>query len=196
MPRTLNLETGLEDDNCAKITRELQNTSINNYSLENFYFTKDCECDLDNNFLYDNNLSYKDGYGFTSGCTVDNDSDVRILNGNLLTHDKNRIQLSTREFPGPPNINKGGLVPNIDSRLKNADDTSFIKNCFKISEYDFNRNIPLVGCLANTVQNSDFIIPKFVWGGIDTRNEVRSNEYLTKCGFEKNEKTNSWVRKS
>jgi hypothetical protein len=185
-------ENRLTIDNCAQFTKELQNKSVEDRQLANFYYTNDCKCEVLDDFLFDNNMVVKDGYGFTNGCSVDADSELRI-NGSGLTHDKEKIQLCARVNTGGPNINKGGLIPNIDSRLKNAEDTSRWRSCDKISEHDFDRWVPFVGCLAPTIQNPDYIIPPFVRGGVPTRWDVRSTEYLNKCGFENNGK--NWVRK-
>lgn len=189
--RVYNHENRLTVDNCAQLTKELQNASVNKHQLYNFYYTNDCKCEVLDDFLFDNNMVVKDGYGFTSGCTVDLDSELRL--NSAVTHDKDRIQLCTRWHQGVPNLNKGGLVPNIESRLKNADDTSDIRDCDKIVEKNYDRFIPLVGCLAQGVQNPNYIIEPWTRGGAQTRNEVRSNEYLQRCGFVKNGA--NWVRR-
>jgi hypothetical protein len=184
-------ENRLTIDNCAQLTKELQNKSVEDRHLMNFYYTNDCKCEVLDDFLFDNNMVVKDGYGFTNGCSVDVDSELRM--GAALTHDREKIQLCSRWDVGGPNINKGGLIPNIESRLKNAEDTSYIRDCDKITEHDYNRWTPLVGCLAPTIQNPDYIVEPWVRGGAHTRNDVRTNTYLEKCGFENNGK--NWVRK-
>jgi len=190
MAKVLRNQTGIQDDKCAILTRELQNSSINSYDLYNPYFTKDCGCDNFDDIVIENNLLYRDGYGYTSGCTVDTDSDVRYR---PITHAKGRIPLCTRQFTGVPNINKGGLVPNVESRLKNADDTSDITRCDRVTEKDFDRFIPFVGCLGNSIQDPEHIIEKWTRGGSATRQIAVSSEYLSKCGFE--QVNNNWVRK-
>lgn len=188
-----NLENNLADDNCAQLTKELQNTAISDNQLYNYYFTNDCKCNILDDFLFDNNMVIKDGYGIANSCTIDTDSELRY--NSKLTHDREKIQLCTRWDLGGPNLNKGGLIPNIESKLKNADDTSDIRNCDRIVEHNYNRFTPLVGCLAATIQNPDYIITPKEWvrGGSMTRNDVRTNAYLEKCGFENNGK--NWVRK-
>jgi hypothetical protein len=189
--RVFNYENRLTIDDCAVLQRDIQNQSMTDYQLYNSYYTNDCKCKAMDEFLFENNMVIKDGYGFLNQCTVDADSDLR-LNG-VQTNEREKVQLCSRWHQGVPNLNKGGLIPNIDSRLKNADDTSDIRNCDRVTEHDFNRFIPLVGCLAPTIQNPKYIIEPWVRGGAQTRNEVRSNEYLNKCGFVSNGK--NWVRK-
>ena len=189
--RVYNSENRLLNDQCARLTREIQNKSVNDRLLYNFYYTSDCDCAALDEFAFENNMVVKDGYGFTSGCVVDTDSELR-LNGKW-TNQREKEQLCTRWDVGVPNLNKGGLVPNIESRMKNADDTSDIRSCDKISEKNFNRFVPLVGCLASSVQDPKHIMEPWTRGGVHTRNEVRSDDYLTKCGFEHNGQ--NWTRK-
>ena len=189
--KVYNYENRLSVDNCAQLTRELQNSSVNDRMLYNNYFTNDCKCEILNDYLFENNLVVKDGYGFTTGCTVDLDSELRV--NSLLTHDKEKIQLCSRWHTGVPNLQNGGLIPNVESRLRNGDDTSDIRSCDKIVEREYDRFVPLVGCLAGTIQNPKYVVEPWTRGGAQTRNDVRSIEYLEKCGFENNGK--NWVRK-
>jgi hypothetical protein len=189
--RVYNHENRLSIDNCAQLTKELQNKSVNDRQMFNFYYTHDCKCDVLDEFLFDNNMVVKDGYGVTTGCTVDTDSELRL--NSMWTNEREKSQLCTRWHQGVPNLNKGGLVPNVETKIKNGDDTSDIRNCDKITERDFNRFTPLVGCLASTIQNPEHVVEPWIRGGMHTRNEVRSNGYLEKCGFMNNGK--NWVRK-
>ena len=193
MPRYLNLENGLKDDVCTQKTKELENRSMINYDLYNYYYTHDCKCDLFTDTILDNNLVAKDGFGFTPGCTVDTDSELR--NNSKMTHGKEKIQLCSRWAQGVPNINKGGLVPNLESRLLSPDDTSDIRDCNKLSEksyipYTFYNMVP---CLENNIQNPEHIIEKWIRGGSSTRQDMVSSTYLEKCGFVNDGK--QWTRK-
>jgi hypothetical protein len=192
--RYTNLSNRLNDDKCTLNARELDNDSINTHELFNFYYNKDCSCPVLDDIALENNFNVREGYGYTSGCTVDADSDLRI-NGSVRTHDRGRIQLCSRTYQGVPNLNKGGLIPNIDSRLKNADDTSDIRNIDKVSEKTFIplSFMPMIKCLDKNIQNPDNIIPQWQWGGATTRQDMVSNDYLKKCGFEQDNK--NWVRK-
>ena len=189
--RVYNHENRLSIDGCALMVRELQNKSIEDHMFENYYYTKDCKCNVLDDFLFDNNMVIKDGYGVSTGCVIDNDSELRLKG--IWTNERDKVQLCTRWNKGVPNLNKGGLIPNVESLMKNGDDTSDIRNCDRITERDFDRFVPLVGCLASAVQNPNNIVEPWVRGGTHTRNEVRSSEYLEKCGFERS-RTN-WVKK-
>lgn len=181
------------DDECALVTKELQNRSIGDYMLYNSFVTSEPTKDLTefNDFVSTNtNLRYKDGYGFLNGVVVDKDSELR--NGAKVTHDREKTQLSARWYKAVPSFNKGGLIVNVDTRLKFAEDTSAIRSCQKTTEKDFDRFIPLNPCLASTVQNPKHIVPPWTNGGESTRNYVHDAQYLQQCGFTNNGV--GWVR--
>lgn len=184
----------LVDDECALVTREYQNQSIGDYMLYNSYVTSQCKKDKKefDNFVSQNpNIRFKDGFGFLNGCVVDTDSELR--NGAKFTNEKTKSQLCTRWDQAVPSYNKGGLIVNVDSRMKLAEDTSALRDCDRLTEKDFNRFIPLTPCLAKSVQNPENIVPKWVNGGESTRSYVQDNQYLEQCGFMNNGQ--AWVRK-
>lgn len=196
--RYTNLANRLTDDTCALKNKALANDSVIDNRLYNFYYNNACDCSVLDDIAFDNNFVVREGYGNVSSCTVDTDSDLRM--GSAVTHDKGRIQLCTRTFTGTPNVDKGGLIPNIDSRLKNADDTSDIRNVDKIAEKSYIplSFTPMIGCLAGQVQDPKHIIPEdnmatWTHGGRPTRMDMVSNEYLQKCNFEYVNK--NWVRR-
>ena len=194
--RYTNLSNRLNDDSCALKTRSLYNDSVTDNRLFNFYFNNSCDCPVLDDIAMENNFTVREGYGYASGCTVDKDSELRI--GAAVTHDKGRQQLCARTYTGGPNINKGGLVPNVESRLKNADDTSDIRNIDKVMEKQFDVFTPMIPCLKGSVQSTQHIIPEdnskeWRWGGRDTRSDMVSSSYLQRCGFEYRDK--NWVRR-
>lgn len=196
--RYTNLSNRLNDDACALKNKALVNQSVTDNRLYNFYYNNHCDCSVLDDIAFDNNFVVREGYGNVSECTVDTDSDLRM--GSAITHDKGRIQLCARTFGAVPNLGRSGLIPNLESRLKNADDTSDIRNLDKITEKSFIplSFTPMIGCLAGQVQDPKHIIPEDsmpTWrhGGQATRQELVSNEYLQKCNFEYVNK--NWVRK-
>jgi hypothetical protein len=183
--RPFDEENRLSQDDCALLTKSLVNKSIASYAFFNNYFTANCEKD-DNKklqeFLVNNpNLHFKDGFGVTTPCVIDTDSELR--NNAKMTNDRERVSLCTRWYTAVPALSKGGLIPNIESRLKYNGDTSDIRECDRVTEKDFNRFIPLPRCMADTIQNPDNIVEKWTRGGEFTRDYVRSDSYLEKCGF-------------
>ena len=178
--RVFELENRIGIEDCSLVNKELVNKSISDHMLYNMFFTNDCQKDNEKmvQFMTDNpNLHYRDGYGMTSSCFIDDDSILR--NKSHITHDKTKIQLCTRWDQAAPDLGRGGLVPNVESKLRSAEDTSFIRDCDRISEKYFDRNIPLIGCLAPTIQNPRHIIMPFTRGGDITRNYI----FDEKCAF-------------
>lgn len=186
-----NEQNRLTQDRCAVVTDELQNRSINDYYLYNMYSTANCKDDEIKEFLVENpNLHYRDGFGNVNPCTVDQDSDLR--NNAKLTNMREKEQLCTRWYQAGPSIGRGGLIPNVESRLKMSEDTSGLRNCDILAERNFDRFIPMIGCLADSVQDPSHIILPFERGGSITRDYVKDDEYLKQCGFVNNGKT--WHR--
>lgn len=178
-------ENHLSQDECELIARLNANKSISDYTFFNNYFTNECQEVIDkkmSEFVHANvNLRYKDGVGNTPSCVIDVDSELR--NKFIMTNYRDRSSLCTRWYTAVPNLGKGGLIPNIESRLKFNEDTSDIKDCDRVTEKNFDRFIPLPGCMADTIQNPEHIIEKWTRGGDFTRDYVRNDEYLQKCGF-------------
>jgi hypothetical protein len=192
--RNFDMVSRLVDDECALVTREHQNNSIGDYLLYNSYLTAQCKKDKTefDNFVSQNpNLRYKDGFGFLNECVVDTDSELR--NGSKFTNEKTKSQLCTRWNQAVPSYNKGGLIVNVDTRLKFAEDTSAIRDCDRLSERDFDRFVPLTPCLAGSIQDPKNIVPSWQWGGSSTRQYVQDNQYLEQCGFANN--GYAWVKK-
>jgi hypothetical protein len=183
--RPFDEENHLSQDDCALLARTLVNKSIADYTLFNNFFTANCkggQTEKISEFMTNNpNLHYRDGYGFASSCGVDNDSELR--NNSKMTHDREKIALCTRWYTAVPDLGRGGLIPNIESRLKYNEDTSDLRDCDRVTEKDFNRFIPLPKCMADNVQNPEHIVEKWTRGGDFTRDYVRSDGYLEKCGF-------------
>ena len=193
MNRTFFLNETVGSDNCAILTKELQNKSQENYNLENFFYTKSCEpCTLSkNDFLINNiNLRAKDGYGNVNSCTVDTDTSLKL---SKIVHPKGKEQLHVRFDLAVPSLNTGGLIPSIDSRLKSPEDTSVWKDCCRLGELDYDRWIPLQKCYASEVQNPDHIVPPKNTMYTNTRDFCRDNDYLKRCGFVNDGRT--WVKK-
>lgn len=190
--RYTNLSSRLNDDTCALKNKDLVNDSIIDSQLYNFYYNKDCGCSPVDDIMMENNFTVREGYGYSSGCTIDTDSELRL--NSKLTNPRERQQLCARTYTGVPNLNHSGLIPNVESRLRNGDDTSDIRNVDKVMEKSFLpiSFMPMIPCLSKNVQNPEHIVMQN-WGGKPTRTDMVSNEYLSHCGFEQMGK--QWVRK-
>lgn len=193
--RYTNLANRLNDDVCALKNKNIVNDSVIDNKLFNFYYNKDCECPVLDDIAFDNNFVVREGYGFASSCTVDTDSELRL--NSAMTHDRQKIQLCARTFQGVPRLTNSGLIPNVESKLIFSDDTSDIRNVDKVMEKSFLplSMTPMIGCLQRNIQNPEHIVQKDGWvrGGSSTRQDMVSNDYLSRCGFEYQGK--NWVRR-
>ena len=163
----------LGSDKCAIKARNLTNDSILDYQLWNTYNCKKDES-IDS-FGADNiNLHFKNGYGVTSPCLVDKDTELRI-NG-VWTNEKAKSQMFTRFYVANPNLSKGTLLPYIESRLVQGENTGRTKDCFYHGEADFDRFMPLLPCIETEIQDTRHIIMPFARGGEDSRQVMRGRQ--------------------
>lgn len=175
----------LNEDECAINAKDYQNNSINDYHLWNTY-THKCDTNTEKNlqeFAVNHlNVHYRNGYGFTNSCHVNNDSELRY-NG-LLTNEKAKTQLFTRFYQANPNLGKGTSIPTLESRLVQGTDTSQLRQCSsKLAEEDFQRFTPLLPCLKEKVQDPNHIILPFTQGGDNSRIIMRNKDVLQSCGY-------------
>jgi hypothetical protein len=184
-------ENKLSQDECAIVTRNLVNRSVSDYYLFNMYPTAGCEDEkLIDYSMQHPNLRFKEGFGNVSGCTVDIDSEIR--NNARTTNAREKEQLCTRWYKAVPNYGKGGLIPAVENRLIFGEDTSDVKDCDIVAEKNFDRFIPMIGCLSTAIQDPEHIILPFERGGSITRDYIRDDNYLQHCGFVNDGKT--WKR--
>ena len=183
-------------DDCNKTSQLLQSEGISKYNMFNFYKTNIPECDDSvkkmQEFASDNYMHVREGYGFTNSCKVDTDSDLRFKSS-LLTNDKGRTQLFARTFQATPNLFRGTIEPQVESKLIQGEYYGHEKSCLKTTEQPFDTFIPLITCLKDNVQNPNNIIPEWKWGGEGTRDTVKQKEFLEKNGY--NHDGENWFKR-
>lgn len=182
-------------DECAINARDYQDMSIADYSTWNTYMmqcNKEGEQKLEDFSSKHNNLHYRNGYGFTTACVVDNDTDLR-LNGKI-THEKPKTQLFSRSFVAVPDLARGVVVPNLLSRLvSGGEDTTQVRECNRLTELDWQRFTPLIPCLKDNVQNVKHVVLPFPQNGENSRILMKNSQTLNKCGYRDNGNGN-WQR--
>jgi hypothetical protein len=179
--RVFEQENRMTSDECAFQSKESQNKFISEYVLFNVHNTStDCQNKKEKltEFMINNpNLNMRDGFGNANSCTVDQDSSIRN-DPTKITNFKDRNQLCTRWHQGVPNYTHAGLVPNVESSLKFGNDTSYIRNCDRVTEKGFDVFVPFNTC---GLLNPD-VIPPFE-SGVSTRDFVRNDDYAKRCGL-------------
>ena len=175
------LTSNLGCDKCNLDEKLRQNQSIHDYNTFN-YMKDNCDDEKTREFLFENpNLQMKYGFGYADKCTVDVDSQLR--NNSELTQTKCRNQYFTRQFQAVPDLSRGVLAPNTESRLLHGEDTGQKRSCNVLSGVYVDRFTPLVQCLKENIQNPKNIIPDWTWGGAHSRYDVRDKDYLERCGY-------------
>lgn len=178
-------ENRFKQDDCAQTIRDLQNQSIGDYRLFNMYRTNKPDCTDDKKqvteFMSQNRMVLRDGYGLTNGCMVDVDSAIRL--GGEITNERYKEQLQPRVYHAVPSLNRGGLVPEVETRLIQAEMTNKRRPCYVAEEYT-GRFLPMLPCLENTIQNPKHIVPEWTWGGEPTRDTVRQRLFLEEHGYQ------------
>lgn len=148
----------LSQDPCALKARDVENNSLLDYQTFNFYPASGCGevyTKLNEFAMQNRNLRFKSGFGVTDACVVDNDSQLRI------TRDIRPVehqQLSTRVFWAVPSLDKGGLVPGLESMLTQGMGTGALRDCHKLAEVEYDR-MPMSDCMSEFVKSAGQVIP-------------------------------------
>jgi hypothetical protein len=128
-----------------------------------------------------------DGHGLDPSA-VDADSSFRNSR-TAVTHTRVRQSLPTRVFTAAPDLGRGGLRVNTESRLLSGDDTTQMRECSaRLAERDWDRFDPAICAVAveNVVQ---------AWrGGEPSREIARSGAFLSDMGYKWDCKTRTWHR--
>lgn len=177
----------VRNDSCAIDSENQQNDKISNYMLFNTYLgTSDCKDESEKTknlnklkeFATENNLRIRDGYGVINPCNIDKDSTLRIDRD--LIRDRSRTQMLARTFQAVPNLSRGNVNVDNESKIQQGNDTW---NTFNCDEQQLNVFTPMIPCLANNIQNPNNIIEKWARGGETTRDTIKQQEFLEKNGY-------------
>ena len=170
----------LKFDDCQTNTIAAENKKQANYKVMNHRAS--C-CDVNNASdrqafqTRHRNLIAWNGYGGINGCTVDDDSSSRI-DPNGMTHPRCRQQLPNRIFQAVPKLYRGTVLPSLESRIQNGADTSYFRECDRIDEKMWNVFNPAI----NKVDTRN-IVQDWTWGGDNSRDIARSDEFLKSIGY-------------
>jgi hypothetical protein len=175
----------LGSDECWINSQNKQSKDIHDYRTFNYFKTNvpDCEAKVNQlkDFVVQNNMYIKEGYGFTNACFVDHDTKLR--NKQKITHGKCKNQLDTRIFHAVPDLFHGGFESVLESKLTQGESTGDKKSCASYNGKAFDVFTPLIPCLKDSVQSADHIIPKWVRGGEHTRDHVKQKAFLERNGY-------------
>lgn len=165
-PKLFDWENRLSSDTCAQNLRANENSSVFDYNTYNT-FKSPCDTKCDKSELLGKypNLRYKNGYGVTSSCSIDEDSSMRFISP---THGPEKKQLLVRNFQAVPNTGSGCLnILGTESFLKNGEDSTLM-HCDYLVEKNFDRFIPLQPCMNKYIKGASDNVSKIPYG-INTR---------------------------
>ena len=122
-------------------------------------------------------MTMREGYGFTNACQVDNDSMMRI-DSNKINRDRN--QIFTRTFQAVPDLSKGEINVENESRIQQGEITF---DDFQCEGKPFDVFTPMLPCLKANIQNRSILLNRGQEVGIQP--EIPSNkEFLEKNGYQ------------
>ena len=178
----------IKSDQCSINAHSKHNDEISAYNTFNTWVTnaptlEECASERDKlqEFSTNNYMTTRDGYGVSTGCLIDIDSDIRKPS---VTSCGERNQLFTRVFQAGPMIAHGNLnQTDAESQLLQGDDT-FGKPSCRRSQPPPTYDLPLLDCVKNNIQNPNHIIPKWTRGGDATRDTLKQKEFLEKNGYQ------------
>jgi len=180
-------------DDCAKEARDKQNEEISGYNLYTYHPVA-CESPKAQfpAFSYDHvNLRGRVGYGLADDCIVDRYSSLRT-DPSVLTRDRCRVQLFSRIFTGCPNLKPGVADAGEELKITQGQSSTNLEgvtySCKRaVMEKQTANFTPLIPCVAE-IQKEEHIVEPWIRGGDSTRDFVRRQEFLDKCGaqFQRN----------
>jgi hypothetical protein len=172
-------ENRLGTDECALNSENEQNKRIEEYMMFNMYPGIECDGDVKkvHEFMTENHMTIRDGYGFTNSCRVDQDSEMRI-DSNKINRDKN--QMFTRTFQAVPDLSRGDINVDNESRIQQGEITF---DDFQCQGKPLDVFTPMLPCLRENIQNPDHLVESWVRGGETTRDTLKQKDFLEKNGY-------------
>jgi hypothetical protein len=173
-----NWENRLTQDECALATKSQENKAFELYNGWNYFGDCDSAAAEVTEFASKYpNLRFRRGYGNADSCTIDKDSEVKMI---PPTHGPERRSFDVRTFHAVPNLARGCVAPYTESRLIHGQDTTrlYDRVCPNSAEVDFERFTPLTRCMRDYIDGygSYEVDPRF---GANTREMLRSK--MKKC---------------
>lgn len=168
----------LNDDQCAVETRNRENQSMVDYSTFNYFNNGDCK-QVDKQLLdlalENPNLRFQNGYGSANPCAIDLETKIKY-SADQLTHGPEKRQYRVRNFTAVPNISRGSYAPGYDFLLNPGEDTHKIRQCDRLTEHNFNRNVPFIDCMEKFVELEAYALPDLFAIGVNSREIVRNQK--------------------
>lgn len=181
---TFDTMSRIGNDLCGISEKDLQNQKVGSYLTYN-HFEKDSCMGKPIHFATSQpNVYYNGGVGVSAGCTIDNDSNLRI--GSVQTNPKCRINLQERPYLTVPFLGRGPSNPVLESKLIQGASVMDKKSCKQITEKNYGAmNVDLVPSLKATIQNPANLVEGvanegWIRGGLPSRELTRDMDYFNR----------------
>ena len=184
--------TRLNADKCYLDEKFKISSAPGDYNLFNYY---DCTCQAPaikeistKNVM----VTFNDGYGW-SQCQIDKDSVFRN-DPSRITNPRLIQQLHERPYLTVPYMSRGGFdVPTESMLTLGTELTGSKRACNTLSGIYIDRFDPQLDHIKENVQNPIHLIQQdndinWIRGGQPSRQIIRNQDYLQKCGFQYNGK--------
>ncbi len=183
--------TRLNADKCYLDEKFKISSAPGDYNLFNYY---DCTCQAPaikeistKNVM----VTFNDGYGW-SQCAIDKDSEFRTDPGKM-TQVRSKKPLLTRPYLTVPYMGRGEGESDTESVLRIGEDTNEHRSGNTLSGIYIDRFDPQLDHIKENVQNPIHLIQQdndinWIRGGQPSRQIIRNQDYLQKCGFQYNGK--------
>lgn len=188
------------DDPCFQEIQTLQSMGPGGYQVANHF---DCDTMIKNtiqNATENRAMVFKNGHDVGCG-VIDDHSKLRI--GATRKFPKCPNQLFTRPFLTVPYMGRGSGNMDLESQINPGDMTRVKRSVNTLSGVTIPHYFtPLVPHLQFNVQNPEHIVQETVdadWvrGGTNSRNVIRDEDYLERCGYQyMNKSTNDYFWKN
>ena len=160
--------------------KNVQNTKLGNYQLENLY-TNDYEMQSGISQALKQPMFNYSGTHSTAlkGTNIDTNSQLMI--NKTLLHDKGKISIQERQYLTVPYLGKGKVDPNLETKLRFGAQETHRKSTTQLSEKSYInlKHTPMIPEVASKIQNPNNLIE-----GVASKGWIRgglpSREYLKK----------------
>jgi hypothetical protein len=174
----------LGSDECAIDSYNQQNARLESYMLFNMYRANTLDCGEEvqklKDFATENHMTFRDGYGTTNACQIDNDSEVRIQPSEHI-RGKGKNQMFTRTFQAIPNLGRGEINVENESIIQQGEITFDDFDCQGKALDVFT---PMLKCLSDNIQDPNNIVESWTRGGETTRDTLKQKDFLEKNGYQ------------
>lgn len=180
----INQQTRLRTDGCAIEVDQRESEGPGQYTLSNFH-SCDCGAEKVREIAFQHpQMIVRDGYGWgsTGGCKIDDDSNARL--GCKHTNPRLIQQLYQRPYLTVPYMGNGCHYPDKESCLRFSEQTGEKRSCNVLAGVSIDRNIPMIDCLKNNIQNPNNLIEEtygWIRGGESTRKNLKDIDYKGRC---------------